>query len=391
MTFLSGAKEVRRLLLVLVLNLCHTLFIRPVSDNRLQPFDQSYDHLCTALQFKAKSRCSGVGFACLICKKKSRIFQRIFDVHMPNSQSQPNKPSQFTAMHLAIGSIVIALMVLALKYSAYLLTNSVGLYSDALETVVNLTAGIGVVAAVWMSEKPADHNHPFGHHKAEYLSAVAEGVFVLLAAFSIFREAYDGLVNPQPLDANWLGMSLNAGAGLLNGLWAYMLINHGKRLRSPALIADGRHLYTDIISSIGVLAGVVIAIWTGLYWLDSLLAFAIALSILWTGWQLLKGSFSGLMDEAIDEEEQDQIRDIIIANAFGAIEAHDLRTRHSGPVIFVEFHLVVPSAMTVHAAHAICDRIEHALMDSLPYANVIIHIEPEDMAHAPQSDGSMVF
>ena len=303
----------------------------------------------------------------------------------------PLASTKLTAMHLAIGSIVIALAVLALKYSAYLLTNSVGLYSDALETVVNLAAAIGVVIAVWLSEKPADDNHPFGHHKAEYLSAVAEGVFVVLAALSIFREAYEGLINPRLLDIHWLGLSLNAAAGILNGLWAAMLVSHGKRLRSPALIADGKHLYTDIVSSIGVLTGVGIAAWTGFYWLDPLLAFAVAVSILWTGWGLLKGSMSGLMDEAIDAKEQEKIRTIIMANAEGAIEAHDLRTRHSGRVIFVEFHLVVPSAMTVHLAHEICDRIEHALMDALPHANVIIHIEPEDMAHEPHSDSSMVF
>nr|WP_321445088.1 cation diffusion facilitator family transporter [uncultured Cohaesibacter sp.] len=303
----------------------------------------------------------------------------------------PFAPSKLTAMHLAIGSIFISLIVLAMKYAAYLLTHSVGLYSDALETVVNLTAAIGVVIAVWLSAKPADDNHPFGHHKAEYLSAVAEGVFIVLAALSIFREAYAGMMHPRQLDIHWLGLSLNAGAGVVNGLWAAVLVRQGRRMRSPALIADGKHLFTDIISSIGVLAGVGIAALTGLYWLDPLLAFAVGLSILWAGWGLLKGSMSGLMDEAIDETEQEQVRTIIMANADGAIEAHDLKTRHSGQVIFVEFHLVVPGAMSVDAAHDICDRIEQGLMDSMPHADVIIHIEPENKAHAPHSEGSMVF
>ncbi|WP_171022094.1 cation diffusion facilitator family transporter [Cohaesibacter sp. CAU 1516] len=303
----------------------------------------------------------------------------------------PFSPSKLTAMHLAIGSIFISLVVLAMKYAAYLLTHSVGLYSDALETVVNLAAAIGVVIAVWLSAKPADDNHPFGHHKAEYLSAVAEGVFIVLAALSIFREAYAGFMNPRLLDIHWLGLSLNAGAGVVNGIWAAVLVRQGTRMRSPALIADGKHLFTDIVSSVGVLAGVGIAALTGLHWLDPLLAFAVGVSILWTGWGLLKGSMSGLMDEAIDEEEQEQIRTIIMANADGAIEAHDLKTRHSGRVIFVEFHLVVPSAMSVDTAHAICDRIEHALMDNMPHADVIIHIEPEDKAHEPHSEGSMVF
>ncbi|PLW77034.1 cation diffusion facilitator family transporter [Cohaesibacter celericrescens] len=292
---------------------------------------------------------------------------------------------------LAIGSVLIALSVLALKYTAYAMTNSVGLYSDALESLVNLAAAVAVVIAVWMSEKPADHNHPYGHHKAEYLSAVLEGVMIVLAAIAIFMAASESFFNPRTLNIPILGLLLNGLAGVLNGVWAAVLIHQGRRLRSPALVADGKHLLTDVFSSVGVLIGVLFALWTGLHWLDPLLAIFVAASILWTGWGLIRGSVSGLMDEAVDDEELARIQNIIMANADGAIEAHDLRTRHAGRVIFVEFHLVVPSILSVFDAHEICDQIEHALMAALPHANVTIHIEPEDKAHAPHTDGSMVF
>ena len=296
-----------------------------------------------------------------------------------------------TSKQMAVGSVLVSLVVLTTKYLAYAMTNSVGLYSDALESLVNIAASFAVVIAVWLVNKPADDNHPFGHHKAEYLSAVLEGVLIVIAAIAIFREAYYSAINPHTLSVPMSGLLLNALAGVINGAWAFVLVHQGRRLRSPALVADGKHLYTDVVSSIGVLGGVIIALVTGYYWLDPLLAVMVGVSILWTGWGLIRNSLGGLMDEAIDEEEQEKIREIITANAYGAIEAHDLRTRHSGRVIFVEFHLVVPSAMLVFEAHEICDRIELALKKDMPYVNVIIHVEPADKAHAPNVDGSMVF
>jgi cation diffusion facilitator family transporter len=277
--------------------------------------------------------------------------------------------------------VLVAVVVLALKYAAYAMTNSVGLYSDALETLINLAAAFAVLVALWLGEKPADHNHQFGHHKAEYLSAVAEGVLVVLAAITIFMEALDVFQAPRDLSVPIIGLVLNGLAGVINAVWAYALVHIGRQLRSPALVADGRHLFTDVVTSIGVLAGVGLAKLTGLNWLDPLLAMFVGVSILWTGWQLIRGSLSGLMDEAIDQEELQQLRQTIMDNADGAIEAHDIRTRHAGRVIFVEFHLVVPSKMTVYAAHAICDRIENALKQEMPHAVVTIHVEPEYMAN----------
>lgn len=305
---------------------------------------------------------------------------------MPHSP----KPS-LAPLHLAFGSILVAIAGFGLKYWAYSLTNSIGLYSDALESLVNLAAAMAVVVAIWLGEKPADHNHQFGHHKAEYMSAVLEGVLICLAAITIFAEAWKAFNTPRTLDITPLGLSLNGLAGLLNAGWATLLVRNGRALRSPALVADGKHLYSDVLSSAGVLTGVFFAGLTGLYWLDPLLAVFVGVSILYTGWGLIKSSLGGLMDEAVNEEEMEAIRQIILENGTGAIEAHDLRTRHAGRVSFIEFHLVVPSALRVDEAHDICDQIEHALSDALPYSQVTIHIEPENKAHAPHSDGSMVF
>ena len=296
-----------------------------------------------------------------------------------------------TPKQLAIGSILVALCVLSLKYAAYGLTNSVGLYSDALESLVNLAAAIALLVAVSLGDKPADHNHPYGHHKAEYLSAVAEGVLIVLAAFAIVAEASETLFNPRTLSVPVSGLLLNGSAGILNAAWAFILIRRGRQLRSPALVADGKHLFTDVFSSVSVLGGVIVALATGMHWLDPLVAFLVALTILWTGWDLIRTSVGGLMDEAIEDRELRQIRDLIMSHAMGAIEAHDLRTRRSGRATFVEFHLVVASSMKVVDAHHICDRIEHALQDLMPHVHVTIHIEPEDMAHDPGTAGSMVF
>lgn len=280
----------------------------------------------------------------------------------------------------ALGSILVALVVLALKYAAYWVTGSVALYSDALESLVNVAAALAVFIAVWLGEKPADHNHPYGHHKAEYLSAVLEGVLIVIAALTIFREAFDALTAERDMTVPTLGLVINGIAGVLNGAWASVLVVKGKALRSPALVADGKHLFTDVLSSVGVIGGLLIANYTGLTILDPVIALVIGVNILWTGWGLIRSSLSGLMDEAVSLEEQEAIRAIISANAEGALEAHALRTRHAGKLTFIDFHLVVPSDMTVTAAHDICDRIENALSEGIEGATITIHVEPDTMA-----------
>ncbi|MEH2472597.1 cation diffusion facilitator family transporter [Nitrobacteraceae bacterium AZCC 2161] len=281
---------------------------------------------------------------------------------------------------LAQGSIVVGVAVLGLKYVAYYLTGSVALLSDAIESVVNVVTAIVALLAIRLSAKPADEEHPYGHHKAEYFSAVVEGVLIVLAAVLILREAWFSYLAPRVLDAPWLGLAVNALATALNAVWAWVLINWGRRLRSPALAADGRHLFTDVVSSIGVLGGLGVAALSGIAILDPILAALVALNILWAGWGLMKESLSGLMDEAIPPATLASIKKIIATQSHGAIEAHDLRTRRAGSMTFIDFHLVVAGTTTVSAAHKICDNLEGAIRKEIGEALITIHVEPDDKA-----------
>lgn len=281
---------------------------------------------------------------------------------------------------LAIGSIFIGALVFALKYAAYYLTGSIALYSDALESIINVVTAVAAFMAVRVSAAPADANHPYGHHKVEYFSAVLEGVLIIVAALMILREAYFGFLSPKMLDAPALGLAANAVASLINGFWSWTLIRQGRRLRSPALAADGRHLMTDVVTSAGVLVGLVFVPVTGWTWLDPVLAAFVAVNILWSGWGLIKESIGGLMDEALPEATLSRVREVISNNADGALEAHDLRTRHAGKMTFIDFHLVVPGTMSVTDAHDICDRLERALKDEIEDALITIHVEPDNKA-----------
>lgn len=283
-------------------------------------------------------------------------------------------------VRIAVGSIAVGIIVLGLKLLAWKMTGSVALYSDALESIVNVVTAVCAFVAIRLSSRPADAKHQYGHEKVEYFSAVIEGVMIVIAAIAILREAWFALQQPRLLDAPWHGLLLNAAASVLNGLWCVVLLRTGKRQRSPALTADGWHLFSDVVTSIGVLAGIILAIVTGWAILDPALAAFVALNILWSGWKVISSSLSGLMDEALPEPELKRIRELISSNAEGAIEAHDLRTRLAGRVSFVEFHLVVPALMTVTDAHAICDRIEHALREAVEGVRVTIHVEPENKA-----------
>ena len=291
----------------------------------------------------------------------------------------PSTHSRTTQLlHLiGVGSIVVALAVMALKYAAYLVTGSVALYSDALESIVNLVAALAALLAINISSRPADRNHPFGHHKAEYLSAVLEGALIIVAAILIFREAYDAFVTPRTIEDFGLGMAISGAATALNGGWSAFLIRRGRALRSPALVADGWHLFTDVMTSVGVIAGLALAAITGLNVLDPLLAVAVAGYILWSGSKIVLTSISGLLDEAADADIQARIREAIQRSGDGALEAHDVRTRQAGRALFIEFHLVVPGTMTVNEAHAICDRLEAALEADIEGSEVVIHVEPE--------------
>lgn len=284
------------------------------------------------------------------------------------------------AVKIAAGSIAVGGAVLAIKLLAWWLTGSVALLSDALESIVNVATAIAAFVAVRIAVQPADADHPFGHHKAEYFSAVMEGVMIVVTAILILNEAWGAWNVPRDIDAPFTGLLLIGLASVINGIWAVVLMREGRSLRSPALEADGRHLMTDVVSSAGVAIGVVAAVLTGALWLDALLAALVAINILWSGWQVLRGSVGGLMDESVPEDDLETMRELISANADGAVEAHDLRARHAGQATFVEFHLVVPGEMSVEAAHDICDRIEAAMMAAFDGCRVTIHVEPEHKA-----------
>jgi cation diffusion facilitator family transporter len=280
----------------------------------------------------------------------------------------------------AIQSLGVAAVVLALKAAAYWITGSIALLSDALESIINVAVAGAAYIALRVSSMPPDANHPFGHHKAEYFSAVLEGALIFLAALAIFHEAAQHLLAPVQIDAPWLGIGVNAAASVINAVWGWRLIKIGRHERSPALDADGKHVLADAVASTGVVGGVMAAVFTGWMQLDAIVALAVGVYILLSGWQLIKESVGGLMDEAVDEQTLAVIRARIEKDAQGAIEAHDLKTRRAGPVTFIQFHLIVPAIMTVAEAHAICDRIENGLREAVPGARVAIHVEPESKA-----------
>jgi cation diffusion facilitator family transporter len=280
-------------------------------------------------------------------------------------------------------SLWVGCGVFALKWVAYGLTGSVALLSDALESVVNIVAALAALWAVRLSQRPADANHPYGHSKAEYFSAVLEGVLIVLAAFTIAREAWPRLLAPTAPQAVGVGLLISLLASGLNLLLGLFLLRSGRLARSPALVADGQHVLSDVVTSLGVLVGVGLAWLSGFWLLDPLLAILVAGNILWVGWKVVRDSVGGLMDESLKSEELERIRQALHQAVQGlvlqdkVIEIHDLKTRRAGPSTFAELDLVVPGEMSVAEAHEICDRLEEALRQLLPGARLTVHVEPE--------------
>jgi cation diffusion facilitator family transporter len=287
-------------------------------------------------------------------------------------------------LKFAAASIGVGVGVLALKLLAARVSGSAALFSDALESLVNVAASALALYALVAGAKPADRQHPYGHAKVELLSAVATGAMILAAAGLIFFRAYIALRHPAPLaalhGALGAGIGLNALAGVVNAAWAALLWRVSRRYQSPALQADAQHLFTDVLTTIGIIIGLLAAAFWHLPVLDPVLAIAIAVQIAVMGVLTVFRSLSGLLDEAPPPAMTDRIHNLVRTYATGALEAHDLRVRQAGPASFLEFHLVVPGAMTVQAAHEICDRIEAALHDEMPGVVITIHVEPEAKA-----------
>ena len=292
-------------------------------------------------------------------------------------------------------SIAAAVVTIGMKTVAYLLTGSVGLLSDALESVVNLVAAILALIAIAAAAKPADERHHFGHGKAEYLSAGAEGVMILVAAALIVYAAVDRLLNPQPLEDLGIGLAITLGATVVNGAVGVIILRQGRRHRSMALVADGKHLLTDVYTSIGVIVGIALVAVTGWLPLDSLVALAVGANILWTGFILVRNAGRGLLDHALPQEETARVlgvlRDFVARYPAGELEFHGLQTRESGRDQFVSVHVLVPGSWSVSRAHDLVEEVEAAIRAELPHAQVHTHLEPredprshEDYSHGPR-------
>ena len=280
--------------------------------------------------------------------------------------------------HFAWLSIATALVTMGLKGLAFILTGSVGLLSDALESSVNLLAAIIALIALIVAAQPPDEEHAFGHGKAEYFSTAVEGGLIVVAALTIVISATQRLLRPQPLEAVGAGLVVSIIAATLNFVVAHILLRAGKNYESTALVADGRHLFTDVWTSAGVVLGVGAVALTGWQLLDPLIALAVAVQIVLTGVHLMRDASLGLMDTALPAEEQEQIVQILESHRSAGVAYHALRTRRSGAQRFVSVHIQVPGAWTVQRGHTLLEEIEGEIRAALPRVAVFTHLEPAE-------------
>ena len=297
---------------------------------------------------------------------------------------KPDKPhdlmqSRASLKKFAWLSIAAAMGTITLKTVAYFLTDSVGLLSDAIESLVNLAGAIMALTMLIIASRPADNDHVYGHSKAEYFASVTEGLLILGAAIGIIFAAVQRLMAPQPLEQLGVGLGVSAIASLINFVVARILLNAGRMHHSITLEADAHHLMTDVWTSIGVLGGVAAAGLTGLSILDPLVAMLVALNIIWTGFQLIRRSVSGLMDEALPENEQKLIHDVMAKYRKQGVDFHALRTRQAAARRFISVHVLVSGEMTVHEAHHIVEDFEDDIRAVLGgVVTVFTHLEPAD-------------
>lgn len=275
-------------------------------------------------------------------------------------------------------SIAAALVTIGMKGTAYALTGSVGLLTDALESVVNLLAAVTAYFALWYAARPADPNHTYGHEKIEFFSSGLEGVLIVVAGLGAASYGVRRLVVPEPLNALELGSALALAASVVNFGVARVLLHYGREHKSIVMEADGQHLMADVWTSVGVLIGLALVYLTGLTFFDSLLAIVMGGHISWIGLRLIRSSFDGLMDHAIPMDELDRIRAVIRSNLPDGATFHLLRSRLSGARRFIEFHLLVDGDISVREGHHHAERLTDALTAALPEVAVTIHVEPVD-------------
>ncbi|HEX5132115.1 MAG TPA: cation diffusion facilitator family transporter [Candidatus Krumholzibacteria bacterium] len=285
------------------------------------------------------------------------------------------RPSLARFAWISIGAAVLTLL---LKTASYLITGSVGLLSDALESLVNLAGGMMALAMLSVAARPADDTHAYGHSKAEYFSSALEGSLILVAAAGIGWAAVQRLVSPRALDQVGLGLAVSALASAINLAAGLVLIRAARRHDSITLQANAHHLFTDVWTSLGVIAGVAAVAFTGWQRMDPIIALVMAANIVWTGTRIVQQSVLGLMDTALPRDEQDVIKAVLNRYAADGIHYHALRTRRSGTRRFVSVHVLVPGEWTVHRGHEIAEQIETGIRDALPNAAVLTHLEPLD-------------
>lgn len=273
-------------------------------------------------------------------------------------------------------SISAAVATILLKGIAWWLTGSVGLLSDALESFVNLAGALMALAMLTLAAAPADDKHAYGHGKAEYFASAFEGFLILVAAFSIAWTAIDRFLHPQSLSEVGIGLAVSVVASLINLFAARELLKAGRAFNSITLEADAKHLMTDVWTSVGVIIGVGLVWFSGWLWLDPLIALLVAVNIVWTGWQLLHRSASGLMDEAIPEEQRAAVEAILERHRTQGLDFHALRTRQAGQQAFISFHVLVPGGWTVQRGHDLLEEIEAEVRAAVPYSHLTTHLEP---------------
>ncbi|HEY7557916.1 MAG TPA: cation diffusion facilitator family transporter [Candidatus Binatia bacterium] len=273
-------------------------------------------------------------------------------------------------------SIAAAFATIVLKASAYYITGSVGLLSDALESIVNLVAALMALAMLAVAARPADEMHAFGYSKAEYFSSGLEGSLILLAAASIVWTAIPRLFTPRPLEQVGIGLAVSILAAVVNYAVARRLLDAAGKYHSITLEADARHLMTDVWTSAGVVAGVLVVALTGLNRLDPIIAIVVAVNILWTGAKLLRRSVLGLLDTALPPAEHQAIIEVLNRYQGDGIHYHALRTRHAGSRSFISFHVLVPGDWTVQRGHDLLEQVERDIRAAVPGATVFTHLEP---------------
>jgi cation diffusion facilitator family transporter len=283
-----------------------------------------------------------------------------------------------SARRYAVLSIAAAVITIGLKLGAYLLTGSVGLFSDAAESVVNLVAAVAALWALLYAARPPDEEHAFGHNKAEYFSSGLESALILIAAAWIGVTAWDRLMDPQPLQNVGLGLAVTLVAAAINGGVALVILRAGRRLRSITLRADAQHLLTDVWTSLGVVLGIATVELTGWLVLDPLIGLVVAANILWTGVRLLRDTAQGLLDRVLPPVDQESIVKVLSRYENEGIRFHALRTRASGPRRFISMHVLVPGGWTVQRGHDLSEKIERDLAAVLPQSTFFIHIEPSE-------------